>query len=102
MKHCSAFVLYNSKTNQLYRIRATRKHDNSFSFDLLNYKIRTNPSPYKYGSIQSMLKAVLSLLKENNLVPYSYEAFGTTWYDISFIDIETLDIERYGLRKEEK
>lgn len=94
MKHCSAIVLYKSTSNQLQRIRVCEKYTNVFQYDILNYELY-DTKPYRHESFNDMYSTVLNLLRTHNLKPYSYYQFGALVYDITFIDIDTLEFNRY-------
>lgn len=99
MRHCSATVLYRKQTNQILRIRVSEKANSNFAYDILNYELY-DTKPYQYKHLNDMYKSVLQLMKNHNLVPYSYYQFGAYVYDITFIDVETLSFNRYGLIEE--
>lgn len=63
--------------------------------------LRDNVRPHQYQSFQHLYGSVLNILKENSMAVHHWDAFGSRFYDIQWINTEKpAVIETFGYRKE--
>jgi hypothetical protein len=95
MKRVVATAVCDLEKNQIYNFSVN--HSGRF-ITLINYtgeKIK----PYVYNNFNDLYRAILTILKNNNMYVTSDKSAGAIWYDIQFIDINNpgAGIKKYSL-----
>ena len=97
MKKASATVIYDSVSNQIYNL--TINHNGEY-INLIHYDLNKSPQPYKYETFQGLYETILNFARNNGYYYGRYQAFGSTWYDIQWIDLNNPTIiSKYGYKE---
>lgn len=94
MKKCTCTVIYryNNKHYEPIKIIVKHKHENILLYDERDH----TDKKHKFKYFSKLYAYVLAILKSNNFYVHKWEMFGSTWYDIDFIDTDTYSINRYA------
>ena len=99
MKKASATIIYNGETKQIVYAAINYK---GTLIPFINYDKETQLA-YKHNSFAQMYEAILNIAKHNGFYFDSYKQFGTTWYNIQWIDCTNPSrIDKYGYKGEIK
>ena len=90
MKKCTCTVIYRYVKKHYEILNITVKHKNE------NIPLYAANEQYRF--FDEMYSAVLEILKANNFCVHTWEMFGSTWYDIDFIDVDNFEICRYSYK----
>lgn len=64
-------------------------------------KLVPTSEPKTYGSLNGMYEAVIRILNANHYTVHKWNEFGTTFYNIQFIDLDNpTQVNRYGITLE--
>lgn len=92
MKKVTCLCIY-TNTNKGYLIKSINvKHKYN------TIKLFRNNEIY-YKTFNDMYHVVLNVLKHNNYYVHKWIEFNTTWYDIDFLDSNTLMVDRYSYKE---
>ena len=90
---CTVLYSYSKEFGENYytikKILVKHKNENIMLFE--------NSWVPKYHFFQNLYSFVLMVLKNNNFYVHKWNEFNTTFYDIDFVNIDTLEIERFAL-----
>ena len=87
-------VVYDSNKFQVYNVTVkTKEHHTINLFRTQHGYDKENTKKYK--NFHQLETFVLKLLDNNNFKVYTWLEAGVCWYDIDFIDVHQLDINRY-------
>lgn len=99
---CSATVIYRESDSGaccLHFEVIPRRSTDRMQFSLLSYvNFDENVKPY-YSSFHELYSFLLRYLKVNGFEPVYYDAFGSRFYDILFIDADTLKAQKFGYKE---
>lgn len=97
MQKVNCIVMYSyNDSYKIHNITVKHKNENitlyndTFTLHRL-YKTRFNV-------FNDLYKNVLDILKVNGFYVHSWNIFNSKWYNIDFIDIDTLSIDRFALK----
>ena len=100
MRKVTATALWNHKTNQLYNLTVTTCA--GVDICLVRYTPEGTPAPYRYNTLNDLIKSVLQILKNNNFYMTGYKQFGMTFYPLLFVDINSpYEFKKYGYKNME-
>lgn len=91
MKKCTCTALYETRVNgyTLHKIIIkTRERSNIIFIGM-----------HGFNSFNELYEHILKVLKNNNYYVYSWKEFNALWYDVDFLNIKTLEIERFSYNK---
>jgi hypothetical protein len=94
MKNTTAIVIF--QTSAKYKVYSLYVNTN----DSLIKLVPTSESK-TYGSLNGMYEGVIRILNANNFKVHKWNEFGTTFYNINFIDLDNpTQVNRYGITLE--
>lgn len=98
MRKVTATILWNHKTNQIYNLTVTTREN--IDICLIRYTPADDPAPYKYNTLNDLIKSVLQLLENNNFYMTGYKQFGMTFFPLLFVDINyPYEFNKYGYKE---
>ena len=99
MKKAIGTAVYNPTTNELYNL--TINH-NDINITLINHEHLPKTNPYKFTTFKALYQTVLLIAKNNGFLFKTFNAFGTTFYNIQWIESEKpLSINIYPYKQTE-
>lgn len=97
MKKVNCIVMYSFNIDyKIHNITVKHKSNNIKLFDNNCDQLHTLHKD-RFNTFNDLYKRVLNILKVNNMYVAAWDMFNVKWYDIDFIDIDTLVIDRFAL-----
>lgn len=95
MKKINCIVMYRRVENEYKLESITAKHNISiiplYNSDKMGDRV--------YNSFAALYDTVLSYLRCNNMYVAKWTDFGTTWYDVDYINLDTCQLDHYAYNK---